>query len=128
MKEWFMVAIGGMLGTLLRHGINKFSIFTFGDGFPIGTVIANAMGCFCIGFGWNVAERNGWLGGEWEIAYRAGLLGGLTTFSAFSLEIVRFWQESQYVAGFSVLGCNFVLGIAGVLAGMALASSFFSAT
>ena len=125
MKEWFMVAIGGMLGSLLRHGIHQGSLVLLGSKFPFGTLIANGIGCFCIGFGWHVAERQGWIGGQWELAYRAGLLGGLTTFSAFSLDIVRFWQQGEYGLGALVLLGNLLLGVVGVLLGMMLASSLY---
>ncbi len=57
MKEWFMVAVGGMLGSLLRHGANQLATHSFGEKFPLGTLVANVLGCFLIG-----------LGGPWQLA------------------------------------------------------------
>ena len=78
-------ALGGVfryLGTLL---ITRF----FGEGFPWGTLLVNAVGSFllgliiCSGF---VAE-DVWLSSDSAYAFAAlGFCGGLTTFSTFSLQ------------------------------------------
>ncbi len=120
MKEWFMVAIGGMLGSLLRHGANQLATHSLGDKFPLGTLIANVLGCFLIGLGWSLATRYGWVGGPWEIAYRVGFLGGLTTFSSYGLDIVRNFQDAQPMTALAILVANLLLGLVAVAAGMAI--------
>jgi len=49
MTKFFLIAFGGALGAPLRYLINdlmKHSSFTM---FPIGVMLVNFIGCFCIG-------------------------------------------------------------------------------
>jgi len=79
------VAIGGALGSVLRFIISNWFLLRQGDGFPLGTLSVNWLGCFAIGVvvAWINSKTTGEL---WRPLLVVGLLGGLTTFSAFSLE------------------------------------------
>ena len=118
MKEWFMVAIGGMIGSLARHGINVSFNALGWNRLPMGTLAANLMGCFLIGLAWRLAERHGWIGGPWELAFRVGVLGGLTTFSTYGLDVVRYAQQQHYGLAAWVVTSNLALGLLAVLLGM----------
>ena len=78
-------ALGGVfryLGTLL---IARF----FGEGFPWGTMVVNAVGSFLMGLflGSGFVAKELWLSSDSTYAFAAiGFCGGLTTFSTFSLQ------------------------------------------
>ena len=78
-------ALGGVfryLGTLL---IARF----FGEGFPWGTLVVNAVGSFLLGLflGSGFVAKELWLSSDSAYAFTAfGFSGGLTTFSTFSLQ------------------------------------------
>lgn len=80
------VAIGGAFGSVLRLLISNWLLQRQGDGFPWGTLSVNWLGCFAIGLvvAWINSKATGEL---WRPLLVVGLLGGLTTFSAFSLEL-----------------------------------------
>lgn len=124
MREWIAVALGGMLGAVLRHGLS--SLFShFGAAWlPAATLCANILGCFAIGylFSWSFNNQlhNHWL----SIGVRVGLLGGLTTFSSFALDVIRVWQDGRPGSSVSLAITHVAVGIMAVVVGMACAGAF----
>lgn len=112
-----LVAIGGAAGSMLRYLTVVGAARLFGPGLPVGTFAVNVVGSFAIGV---LAI---WLMGNRAWAYPlliSGFLGGFTTFSAFSLEAFRLWETGQPgLAATYVLG-SVMLGIAALLAGLAV--------
>lgn len=79
-----VVAAGGVIGALARHGVDRLLPRDPGD-WAWSTLLINATGCLLIGVLAAVADR-----GAVPVLSRAflgvGVLGGYTTFSAASLE------------------------------------------
>ena len=50
MKAILFVALGGMIGAVLRYLGSLGAIRLFGDGFAYGTLLVNVIGCLGIGF------------------------------------------------------------------------------
>jgi len=101
---YLLVFIGGGVGAVARHGINRAGLALLGPGFPWWTMAVNVAGSFAIGF---LAG----LFGAWETGHNlrlfliTGVLGGFTTFSAFSLDALTLWQRGAFQdAGLYVLG------------------------
>ena len=86
------VGLGGAFGAISRFFL---SIWLNGkDGFPYGTLCANAIGCFLLGFfGMYLSHK---AQAEWSAFFSTGFLGALTTFSTFSLETIYFAQRAQW--------------------------------
>ena len=117
--SWLLVFVGGGLGSLARHGINRAGLALIGPGFPWWTMAVNVAGSFLIGL------LAGLFGG-WETGQSArlflitGFLGGFTTFSAFSLDALALWERgAQFQAGFYVLG-SVVLSLLAAAIGLML--------
>ena len=106
--HWLLVFIGGGLGAMARHAMNRAGLALLGPGFPWWTPAVNVLGSFLIGL---LAG----LFGTWEPGHNArlflttGFLGGFTTFSAFSLDALTLWERGAmlqtvlYVAGSVIL-------------------------
>ncbi len=122
-REWIAVAIGGLMGTVIRHGTARLFSLAGPMGVPTATLCVNVAGCFAIGYlaQWSISQQleNHW----WVVAIRAGVLGGLTTFSSFGLDIVRLWQAERPEAAVGLATAHVVLGLAAVIFGMHLARS-----
>ena len=96
------------LGTLL---IARF----FGEGFPWGTLVVNAVGSFLLGLfiGSGFGAKELWLYSNGAYAFAAlGFCGGLTTFSTFSLQTFSLISKQAWGKAFanilgSVLLCVF---------------------
>lgn len=118
---YVVVFLGAGLGGMARHGVNVAALRWAGNGFPFGTLFINLLGSFLMGV---VAEyflvRTG-LPQHLRLFLTTGILGGFTTFSAFSLEIVLLWQRGQAAQAASYAVLSVLLGVAGLLAGVAIA-------
>jgi CrcB protein len=102
--HWLLVFVGGGLGAVARHGVNRAGLEMLGPGFPWWTMAVNISGSFLIGL---LAG----LFGAWETGQNmrmfliTGVLGGYTTFSAFSLDALTLWERGAFQqAGVYVLG------------------------
>jgi CrcB protein len=102
--HWLLVFVGGGLGAMARHGVNRAGLEMLGPGFPWWTMAVNISGSFLIGL------LTG-LFGTWETGQDmrmfliTGVLGGYTTFSAFSLDALTLWERGAFQqAGVYALG------------------------
>jgi CrcB protein len=109
------VALGGALGASARFLVNVGAARIFGAGYPWGTLIVNVAGCFAMGalVVW-LSERDAM---RLSPFLMTGILGGFTTFSAFSLDAWKLWQEGGFLAGTYVLA-SVVLSLAALVAGI----------
>ncbi|MFT6006335.1 MAG: CrcB protein [Pseudoalteromonas tetraodonis] len=101
---YFLIGVAGGCGAILRYLIGRATMNLAWAALPFGTLIANLLGCFLIGYlSWSLVHK--WqLSQDLQVVVLTGFLGGFTTFSAFSLETVRMfengpaWQAISYVA------------------------------
>ena len=118
---YIVLVLAGGFGALLRYLIGRSAINLGWTGLPFGTLIANLVGCFLIGFlSWMLIHR--WqLSQEVQVVVITGFLGGFTTFSAFSLETVKMLEQGEpyYVIGYVLM--KVVLCISVCFAGLWLA-------
>ncbi|MDR2149967.1 MAG: fluoride efflux transporter CrcB [Spirochaetaceae bacterium] len=116
------IGIGGGLGALLRYlsirFVNAFDFFH--NTLPWGTVAVNCLGSFLIGFLTPVfAVCTPPLHGKALLI--TGFLGGYTTFSTYTLETAEYFMRGALKQALCTMLLQNVLGIAFVMAGMALA-------
>lgn len=110
------VAAGGAAGALLRHGVNLLLPSTDQHAFSLSTLAVNVVGCFFAGLllVW-IAQRD--QADLWRALLLTGLMGGLTTFSAFGLDLLQLARSERWAwLGATVL-MHAGLGLAAVLAG-----------
>jgi fluoride exporter len=115
------VALGGALGSVLRHAVGVLSLAVFGPAFPWGTLVVNVLGSFAIG----AVAASTTLNDDLRLFLAVGLCGGFTTFSAFSAQTLTLMQTGAWGAaalnvGGSVALCLLAVWI-GTLAGGVLA-------
>ena len=132
MTEAVLVGIFGILGALLRFGLDSWfahhaSTRTLRTGpgkaplhWPWATLVVNVLGCFIIGLAHGFSAGLG-LGPEWQTGLAAGLAGGLTTFSSWTTATVRLLSEARFGAAAVNIAANLALGFAAAAAGIALA-------
>jgi fluoride exporter len=93
-RSFFAVAIGGMLGCLLRWFL-AIALNRYLPAVPPGTLAANLIGCYIIGVGIALFATYPSIAPEWRLFIATGFCGGLTTFSTFSAEIVMLLQSGR---------------------------------
>lgn len=110
------VALGGAIGSVLRHLTILGAIRAFGAAFPYGTLLVNVLGSLIMGAVFAALLNKDAM--RFAPLLMTGVLGGFTTFSAFSLDAVKLWQGGQAgLAGVYVLG-SVALSIAALVAGV----------
>jgi fluoride exporter len=124
MRTVLAVALAGALGALARWGIGAWFGHRFPT-FPWGTMVINVSGSFILGVMFAVlVERN--VGSTTlRLALMTGLLGAYTTFSTFSLETFRLFEDGATGSALANIGFSVILGLLavwlGVVAGRAVA-------
>src|SRR5690606_20245426 len=83
MYHLLLVAVGGALGSGLRHLVNLAALRLFGPGFPWGTFAVNVVGSFAMGLFVELLARRFGGSAELRLFVATGIFGGFTTFSAF---------------------------------------------
>jgi len=113
--HWLLVFIGGGLGAIARHGVNRAGFAVLGPGFPWWTLAVNVVGSLAIGL---LAGLFGALetGHNARLFLITGFLGGFTTFSAFSLDALTLWERGAVLqSGLYILGSVILSLIAAAL-------------
>ena len=122
---FLIVFLGGGIGAALRHGVNLGSARLFGVTFPWHTAIENVSGSLVMGIlAAYFAFKADPTSQTWRLFLTTGILGGYTTFSSFSLDAVLLYERGEMLqASLYVVG-SVVLGILGLVAGLALVRHF----
>lgn len=115
------VGAGGGLGSILRYLFVRLMEQMFGADFPYGTLGVNVIGGLIAGLlSVMLAERFASVP-EWRGLLMIGILGGFTTFSAFSVETLRLFEQSGSGVAALNLVANVVMSLLACFAGMWLA-------
>lgn len=122
-RELFLVASGGAVGSAVRYAVSGAAQRLWGSGagsiasFPAGTLVVNVTGSLLIGLVAGLAESRALLGAEVRLLLVAGVLGGYTTFSAFSLETLLLLRAGQTTTALTSVALQVLLGVAAAFAG-----------
>ena len=99
-KDLIWVGLGGFMGSVSRYLIN-ISLINHSWPIPWPTLIINLLGSFLIGILISMATKDPHY---WKLFLITGFCGGFTTFSTFSYENMKLWQE-----GFELLALFYML-------------------
>ncbi len=117
--SFVFVALGGALGAVARYAI---SLIPVKGQFPILTLVTNMLGAILIGFIVGLTDKKDEISPNTVLFWKTGVCGGFTTFSTFSLEAYKLFENKAYALGgiyavMSVCCCFF-----GVLLGKKMAT------
>ena len=122
--DCLLVGAGGFVGALCRYGIAVWSKHWWAGSFPLGTLIANVIGCFLIGLligsGYGESHKNV------KLLFGVGFLGALTTFSTFAAETVGAASDLSYGHAVSNVLVNLTIGLPAVMLGIWCGRKLFS--
>jgi len=122
--QFLAVAVGGALGSVLRHGINSMSLSFFPLSFPVGILAVNVLGSFLMGFAVALFAQSFQPSPELKLFLITGLLGGFTTFSAFSFDAVALFERGEVVQACLYVALSVILSIAALVLGLFLVRGF----
>ena len=103
MQKYFLIAIGGALGSIARYWVGSSIAGRLGVKFPAGTLIVNLTACLIIGFTLTYLGKRADLSPAWRFLIPVGFIGAYSTFSTYEWETLAtlrsgalpgFWPRS----------------------------------
>jgi len=111
------IGLGAAIGAWLRWGLGLWLNPALTE-LPLGTLAANLIGGYLVGFAVAFFMQHPGLSPEWRLFIITGFLGGLTTFSTFSAETVTLLLRGQYAWGSAIivahLGGSLLMTVLGI--------------
>lgn len=106
MQRFLLVCIGGAIGSGARYLIGVAAVRLFGLGFPVGTLIVNLVGSFLISLVIALSIEPSLVSANLRLFLTTGVMGGLTTYSAFNYELLRFFADGAWGRASAYLLCS----------------------
>lgn len=109
--NYFLVFIGGGIGSLLRYAFGQLQVRYLMTTFPIATLVANLLATAILGavLYWIIPKFQG---GTWlNPLLIAGFCGGFSTFSTFSNDTVQLVQSGSYFLAVLNVSISLLLGL-----------------
>jgi CrcB protein len=111
-----LVALGAAAGAPLRYLTDRWMRAWLGDRFPWGTLVVNLAGSLFLGFLAGLPAA-----GPLMAVAGLGFCGALTTYSTFSYETYRLYQDGARLAALFNVTISVAGGLGAAFAGAALA-------
>lgn len=118
MARFLWICLGGAIGTGARYLLSGWLLRITGSGFPYGTLAANVIGSFLLGFLMEAAMTTDFPP-TLRLALTTGVMGGFTTYSTFNYETLQLFQDEAWLLGFANLGITVVACLAAGVLGLA---------
>ena len=117
---YLVIGLGGFFGANARFLIANWAAERLGPFFPYGTLIINFSGSLVLGFFMAFLQDRPFIHPNFRLFFATGLCGGFTTFSTFTYESLRLWQDGNVLIGIVNLFGSLAIGMIGVLLGFIL--------
>ncbi len=117
-KAVLAISVGSALGALLRWQLGL-RLNSLVPSLPPGTLMANLIGGYIIGFAVALFSQVPALSPEWRLFIMTGFCGGLTTFSTFSAEVMLLLQQERWSMALLAIGVHVSGSLLMTLAGIA---------
>ena len=118
MTAFLAIGLGAAIGAWLRWGLGLWLNPMF-PAMPLGTLAANLIGAYLVGLAIAFFLWRSELSPLWRFAIVTGFLGGLTTFSAFSAEVVGALGSGAFGAALAIALAHLLGSLALTVLGMA---------
>jgi CrcB protein len=115
--EYIVISIGGLLGANARYLLANWAAQRLGASFPYGTFIINISGSFILGLFMALLQDRAFVHPNYRLFFATGFCGAYTTFSTFTYESLRLFQDGSFLLGFTNIFGSILVGMLGVFLG-----------
>jgi len=126
MRKYVFIAIGGMLGAILRYLIKNIHIASYKGTIPLNTLILNVSGTLFLALILTIAFEIFKFDADIRLGIATGFLGAYTTFSTLCKETVTLMNQGDYYSAISYIGFSIMFGLAAAYFGVVLAREVLS--
>lgn len=119
-ERYLVIAIGGALGSCLRHVVGATIGARYGEAFPAGTLAVNVTGSFIVAFFLTFALGRADIDPRWRLLVVVGFCGGYTTFSGLAWETAHLVEGRNWLYAAGNVLANTVAGLGAVVLGSTL--------
>jgi CrcB protein len=95
LTSFLLVALGGSVGACSRYALSL-ALRNQSINLPVGTILANLIGCLIIGVVAGLELRMPGISPEVRLLLASGFCGGLTTMSSFIYETSKITGSGEY--------------------------------
>lgn len=128
MREIMLVFFGAGFGGVCRFVLGSLVYSYTGRNFPWGTLVINLTGSFIMGFLFVIFAQKFTNLAPYLIALvLVGVLGGYTTFSSFSIETLRLFQDGKIIYAIMNVVVSTIGGVLLAWLGYAVATKLVAA-
>ena len=121
MQKYFLIAMGGALGSVARYWVGSTVSGRIGTKFPYGTFVINLTACVAIGFEVTYFGKRADLSAAWRYLIPIGFIGAYSTFSTYEWETLSTVRSGAFLlAAFYAVG-SLLCGLIAVWGGAVLA-------
>src|SRR5688500_4630170 len=99
MARFLWICLGGAVGTGARYLLSGWTMRTLGVSFPYGTLAVNVIGSFLIAVLMFLGAESTLIHPTVRLALTTGVMGGFTTYSSFSFETTKYFQDGAWAIG-----------------------------
>jgi CrcB protein len=121
LQKYFLIALGGALGSMARYWVGSTIANKMGTKFPYGTFVINITACAIIGFSLTFLARRVELNPAWRFLVPVGFIGAYSTFSTYEWETLSTIRTGALFLAALYAFSSFILGLAAVWGGSQIA-------
>jgi len=120
--------VAGVVAVLLRYwGLDYFNnLFQIKSGFNASLLLVNVLGSFLIGIAYVIKSKSPESSDWVYVIFMVGFLGAFTTFSSYSLELLRSVLDKNYALALASFASHNILGFLFCFAGYWLTQRFYN--
>ena len=122
MTRLLLVIAGGMIGAPLRYVADRAVQARHDSLFPWGTFSVNVLGSLVLGF---LAGAAAALPHDVQLLVGTGFCGALTTYSTFSYETIRLYEDRARFLAVANVTASIVAGLGSVFLGVAVSEAIW---